>query len=303
MRAGPIARDPEFDCVSIPCGDGGVWTPPEQMDAPYMVSCAKKTKIVTRLSGCGTHVMGTMKRHLGILALSLGLAAPATAQADTVAEILIDRRADQVSLYFALPAADLEPLFGKTAEPLLGPDGTVDIDGLYEGTYLLADDIFADARVSIGGQEVPVEALSMMLHDPEFLPGFIDPYDAQVSIAVCTSPETVRGMGLSELDAYLGYFAWNVDGHQPVEISFSETGRGDMTISVRDFVDFELVSAWKTTIPDGATLSLTAERPAAQSPVAEAASFGFMALCFAIALFYFGRRTLSRPESNMGDPS
>ncbi len=242
-------------------------------------------------------------RVITVLAVAAALAWPAVAKAAPEGEILIDRRGDQVSLYFAMPAPLLETVFGQSAEPLLGADGTVDIDGLYDGTYLLADDIFAGARLRIGGEDVPVEALSMMLHDPAFLPGFDDPYDAQVSIAVCTSPETVRGMGLPELDAYLGYFAWKVDGHQTIEITFPETGRSDVTFSVRNYADFQLVGVQNTVVPDGGTIQLPSAAATETPGFAEAASFGFMVFGFALGLIYFGRRTMARPESDMkGSP-
>lgn len=56
--------------------------------------------------------------------------------------LIVDRRPQSVSLFMTLPAGDLPAIFGTGAEGLLGADGTVDIDRLYEGTFELADRIF-----------------------------------------------------------------------------------------------------------------------------------------------------------------
>lgn len=233
------------------------------------------------------------KKALIFLVVLTGLTGPAAASVTGGVEILLDRRADEVSVYFAMPATDLTTVFGQGADPLLGTDGTVDIDRLYDGTYLVADDIFAGARLSIGGETMTVEALSMMLHDPAFLPGFADPYDAQVAIAVCTSPETVRGMGLPELRAYLGYHVWKVDGHEAIEITFPEVGRAPVTFTVRDFVDFREVSTQTVTISDGGVLRIDAAERSDFGTVRTAAALGALATALAFAAFLISRRARS----------
>lgn len=178
------------------------------------------------------------------------------------ATLIVDRRAESVALYFKLAATDFEPVFGTGAEGLLGPNGTVDVPRLYDGTFPLADDIFASTTVRLAGQATPFEALSMMVHDPEILPEFAMPYDAELSIAVCTSPETVQNMTLETLEGYLGYFAWKVDGLAELEITFPETGRTPVELRVIEFVDHVEVWDQTVTLEDGATLTLTEpERP------------------------------------------
>ncbi len=242
-------------------------------------------------------------RLASLVTLAAALAWPAAAEDVGGAEILIDRRADRISVYLALPASELGPLFGATAGPLLGPDGTVDIEGLYEGTYLLADDIFAGARLIVGDRAVEVEALSMMVHDPEYLPGFADPYDAQVSIAVCTSPDTVRGMGLEDLRAYLGYFAWRVGGYETVEIVFPRTGRADKTFTVRDFVDFQLVGERIVTLPDGGVVTLQATAPDATDGALSIAALSVILMGLLLAALLIGRGAIPRPRDTLkGSP-
>ena len=149
--------------------------------------------------------------------------------------LIVDRRADSVTLYFSMPATELAPTFGTGADALLDAEGTVDINLLYEGTYDLADEIFAPVRIELDGQPVAFEALSMMVHDPDVLPGFETPWDGETSIAVCTSPETVDRMGLETLQAYLGYYAWKVNGLAPVTMTFPQSGQALGEIEVREF--------------------------------------------------------------------
>ena len=200
------------------------------------------------------------KTFLG-MALATTMAAPAVA---TDATLIVDRRADSIGLYFKLAATDFEPVFGTGAEGLLGADGTVDVPRLFDGTFPLADRIFAATTVRLDGQEIPFEALSMMVHDPDILPDFAMPYDAEMSIAVCTSPETVQNMTLETLEGYLGYFSWKVDGLAEMAIALPETGRGALELSVHEFVDHVEVLNQTVTLADGAVLTLAAPAAPAQ---------------------------------------
>lgn len=170
--------------------------------------------------------------------------------------LIVDRRAESISLFLSLPAQDLKPVFGTGADALLGADGTVDIDGLYEGTFDLADRIFAPVQTTIGGTPVAFEALSMMVHDPEALPPFQTPWDGETSIAVCTSPETVDKMGLETLQAYLGFFAWKVNGLAALDIVFPQTGTGPVEIEIRDFWNMQHTGTRTETIGDGQAITL-----------------------------------------------
>jgi hypothetical protein len=141
-------------------------------------------------------------RPFSSVAVSIALATPAIA-AD--ATLIVDRSAQSVALSFKMAATDLRRVFGMGAEGLLADDGTVDVPRLYDGMFPLADEIFASSTVRLGGTATPFEALSMMVHDPDILPDFTSPYDAELSIAVCTSPETVLNMSLATLEGYLGF--------------------------------------------------------------------------------------------------
>ena len=182
---------------------------------------------------------------------------PGAARPDKVV-LIVDRRADSVTLFFSMPATELAPTFGTGADALLDAEGTVDIDLLYEGTYELADKIFAPVRTEIDGQPVAFEALSMMVHDPDVLPGFETPWDGETSVAVCTSPETVDLMGLESLQAYLAFYAWKVNGSAPVTMTFPRSGRALSEIEVRDFWNLQHTGT-RTVSPDaGGSITFSA---------------------------------------------
>ncbi len=172
--------------------------------------------------------------------------------------VLVDREHSGISVYFTTPASTLPSVFGAGAEELLQADGTVDIDGLYRGTFDTADDIFADVRAHVGGAPFGFEALSMMVHDPAILPEFATPFDAAMSIAVCNSPETVRNMGLGELHAYLGFYAWKADPMAEVALTFPATGRDSFEVEVLDFAPNGDLRVTTQDLTDGGLLILTA---------------------------------------------
>lgn len=223
-------------------------------------------------------MMRMTKTFLGV-ACATAMAAPAVA---TDATLIVDRRADSIALYFKIAATELEPVFGAGAEGLLGADGTVDVSRLFDGTYPLADEIFAATSVRLAGQETLFEALSMMVHDPEILPDFAMPYDAEMSIAVCTSPETVQNMTLETLEGYLGFFAWKVDGLAEMAIDLPETGRGALELRVREFVDHVEVRDQTLALSDGGVLTLTAPAPRGFAGWLAVTTLGFAALAAAM---------------------
>ncbi|SMX24522.1 hypothetical protein BOA8489_02648 [Boseongicola aestuarii] len=242
---------------------------------------------ISRRATIYIRMMQTLKSLSGMV-IAAALAAPADA-AD--ATLIVDRRAESVALYFKMAATDFEPVFGTGAEGLLGADGTVDVPRLYDGTFPLADKIFAATTVSLAGQATPFEAISMMVHDPDSLPEFVVPYDAELSIAICTSPETVQDMTLETLEGYLGYFAWKVDGLAELVIDLPLTGRSVLELRVRESVDHVEVADQKVSLPDGGKLTLTPPEPPAQGLTAwlTAVSLGF-------ALFAAGMIFLRAPK-------
>lgn len=198
--------------------------------------------------------------------------------------LIVDRRPQSVSLYFSLPASDLTTLFGTGAEDLLGQDETIDIEGLYEGTFELADRIFASVQSTIGGRPVQFEGISMMVHDPEALPEFKTPWDGETSIAVCTSPETVDKMGLDALQAYLGYFAWKVNGMAPITLAFQGAEPSDIQIEIREFWNMQHTGSRLEKLSGGKTLLLQAGQG---SRLGSATLWLLTIACLGVAALFF----------------
>lgn len=190
--------------------------------------------------------------------------------------LIVDRRADAISLFFSLPAIELPAVFGMGGEALLGPDQTIDIVALYDGTFDLADRIFAQVETASGGQSVTFEALSMMVHDPDVLPDFQTPWDGETAIAVCTSPETVDNLGLEPLQVYLGYFAWKLNGLDPLTLRFAGAS-DDTVIEVRDFWNRQHLGTTKMTFGPGRTITLN---PGTGAPLSSH-TLGILALALA----------------------
>ncbi|MEM9970201.1 MAG: hypothetical protein AAF762_03765 [Pseudomonadota bacterium] len=171
--------------------------------------------------------------------------------------LIVDRQDNAIAMFVTMPATQLSTVFATGAESMLDAEGTIDIDRLYDGTYLLADEIFSKVDSSLAGEDVVFEAMSMMVHDPAILPPFRDPWDGQTSIAVCTSPETVDNLPLGPLQAYLGYFAYDVSGNAELSLTLPETGRDAVDIEVRQFWNGEPYDTQVVSLSDGGTLQLT----------------------------------------------
>ncbi|MEL7027411.1 MAG: hypothetical protein AAGO57_09325 [Pseudomonadota bacterium] len=201
-----------------------------------------------------------MRRLFAITLALFGLAGSANAEPDI--KILVDREPSGISVYFATEAGALPAIFGAGADELLTPEGVVDIDGLYRGTFDTADDIFRAMDTEIDGSVADFEALSMMVHDPSILPPFATPYDAAMAVAVCNSPETVRDMHLEDLKAFLGFYAWKADPWADVSLTFPATGRESLEVEVIDYAVDGRMTRYEATLGDGTALSLSAPAPA-----------------------------------------
>ncbi len=175
--------------------------------------------------------------------------------------LIVDRQSDAVSLYFAIPAGLIPTVFAADAKGILEDDGTVDLAGLYEGTFDTGDEIFAGVEALIGDAPAGFEATSLMVHDPTILPPFQTPLDAEISIAICNAPAAVDQMGLDDLHAYAGFFAWQVDGAKTLTLRFPETGRDEIAVSVASFSDGGSIEWQNSRLADGGILVLDPPQP------------------------------------------
>lgn len=211
--------------------------------------------------------------------------------------LIVDRRADSVALFLSIPAEELRPAFGSGAENLLGPDGTIDIDRLYDGTFSLADEIFAQVRIRADERPVTFEAMSMMVHDPEALPAFETPWDGETAIAVCTSPDTVDQLGLETLQAYLGFYAWRLNGLAELSLTLPNEGRAVEQIEVREFWNMQPLDARIVAPDDAGRLVL---KPTSAGPI-HPTTLWLLALAFGAlgAVFLVSHRKADRRGNSL----
>lgn len=201
--------------------------------------------------------------------------------------LIVARDAESVELYFALPAAELPDLFGTGAGPLVGYDGTIDVTNFERPTDALAADIMAGSRITIDGAEIGLEAISTMVHDPDFLPDFATPWDGLIALKACTSAELVDGKGLGELRAYLGYTAWKVPGGGALRVDLPETGRAPVSLEIREFWSGRLTGVRREVLGDGQDLVL--DRARTPPPALRLASWSVCGLALAgVAAAAFG---------------
>ena len=259
-------------------------------------------KSKSALDNCtGRDDIRTMLRALALVLAMLVAQPPDAARAegaDADVVLLVDRRADRISVYLQMPAPLLPTVFGSGAEPLLGADGTVDIDVLFNGTFPLADRIFGPVEARLDGQPAGLEAMSMMVHDPAVLPDFASPYDAELSIAVCTSPETVQGMTLEHLVAYMGFFAWKVDGFGALALDFPALGRDALRVRILEFAEFRALPPRDAVLEDGGRLELARIAPGADGNRVLAGAAAIAALALAVAALFLvvvRKRLVSSP--------
>ncbi|MEL7343322.1 MAG: hypothetical protein AAFN59_00495 [Pseudomonadota bacterium] len=247
----------------------------------------------TRPGAARAYIWG-MKRVCHIAATLACLWAGSAANA--LPTIIVDRAPDGTTVYFGLEADGLPGLFGQGADALLTPQGVVDVDALYDGTFDTADEIFAGVEATIDGAPAVFEATSMMVHDPAILPAFNTPYDAAISVAICNSPETVANMGLDELVAFMGFYAWKADPSGDILLTLPQTDRPPVTFEIRDHASTGALVVSLVTVASGETLRIAAPTatPDTKIPPAIGAAVAAIAAGGVVWLFLMGGAPLMR---------
>ncbi len=172
--------------------------------------------------------------------------------------VVVERRAGSVELFVGLPAEGLVEVFAMPAAALAGADGTVDFDGLRDGTVAIGEAILNPVATALGGRPVTFEAMSMMVHPEQWKLPLRDPVDGLIAVSVCTVPAPAWAPTLEDLHAYSGFIAYTDDPLQPLHLRFPGTGRAPVAVVVRDFTDGVLTAVHRATVPDGGVLGIDA---------------------------------------------
>lgn len=133
---------------------------------------------------------------------------------------MVDRDATSIELFVRIPAPLLPEKFAAFPPGFLAENGQVDVTPFRNGTWDHGDAFFEDVVATIGGDPVVFEAMSMMVHPPEFDTPFRDPIDAFTAISVCNVPVGIALLPVDTLVAYLGYIAYPVDGYGDLSLTF-----------------------------------------------------------------------------------
>ncbi|MEM8591728.1 MAG: hypothetical protein AAGF13_04290 [Pseudomonadota bacterium] len=171
-------------------------------------------------------------------------ALPATA-ADL--SLIVDRSERGVEIFVKLPTDRTEALLAPFPEGFVDADGLINIEPFRAGTFRQGDVLWSKVETVIGEETALVEAMSMMVHPDELPVDFNDPIDGWIAMAVCNVTEENARYDPEVLSTYAGFFAWEVDGHGPVHITFPQ----DMEIEVTEFLEGrEIASLTIQTGPD-----------------------------------------------------
>lgn len=186
------------------------------------------------------------------LALLLSLAPSALLAADL--EMIVDRKADSVEIFFSLAAGDLDAVFDTDPAGLAADDGRIYFGALREtGTFDFGDLMVADARLTLGGTAQPLEAMSVMVHPDSDLP-YRDPVDGWVAMSVCGVPDPVEPPKPQDLHLYAGFIAYPGQGMAAFDLTLPHQVTLDLT--VKEFHEGDLLSEAAYTLTPGQPITL-----------------------------------------------
>ena len=190
---------------------------------------------------------------LGALALLVWFQAATTAYSDAAAPtaaaeatpdmvLVVDRMPGAVEIYVAMDADRMLQTFGLPQDRLAGPGGSVDFAPLRQGTYDMADEMFAVTAATIGGAPARFEAMSMMVHPQDEALPMRTPLEGLIAIGVCTVPEPDRPPRLDALRAYAGFIAYTDTPQAPLALRFPAVadgapGGGALTVEIREHTE------------------------------------------------------------------
>ena len=169
--------------------------------------------------------------------------------------IILDRQEDGVVGFLALPVADVPDMLGGEVIGLADEAGNVPFSTIQRtGTAEQGDAAIAQTTLSIEGEAVLIETMSMMAHPKDLDVAFHDPFDGYTAMSVCTATDPGRPLRLAELDLYLGFYAYRVAGFSDLSLTFGNAA--PIAVEVREYVDGEFMRATQTRIGAGESLPL-----------------------------------------------
>ncbi|MQY42121.1 hypothetical protein GG681_05675 [Epibacterium sp. SM1969] len=183
-------------------------------------------------------------------------AIPVTPQ-DADLRVIVERSDQELSFFLALPVDQMEPLLGTDLSIIFSDDGKLPLDDFQrDGSFELADDVFAAVSGAVGGTAAIFDPMSMMLHPNASALPFSDPFDGILSTSVCGVFIAPEDQVPERMTAYYGGIFLNVAPNAPVQLDFPKTGRSAITVKLRQYDDSGFVGETTVALPDGGALVL-----------------------------------------------
>ncbi|MEM6900742.1 MAG: hypothetical protein AAF583_13340, partial [Pseudomonadota bacterium] len=104
------------------------------------------------------------------------------------------------------------------------------------------------------------ETMSMMVHPTNDPAPFQTPWDAVTATAVCIVDYAEDELTPEYLQLYYGSYAHRVDGTSGIDLTFPQTGREAVNVTLHLYEDGDYLRREQMVLEDGGTLSLTFER-------------------------------------------
>ncbi|MBV6657429.1 MAG: hypothetical protein KI785_06625 [Devosiaceae bacterium] len=218
-----------------------------------------------------------------------------------VVEIIIERRADSVEVYFGGNAEALIQYFGANPDLFTNSSGHVPFNGFQSGTWLLGDALLRGASLTVGGVPIELEATSLMMHPATLAVPFEDAIDAVMAVSICAVINPPSDLTLQDASLYAGFIAFTGDAHEAIVLKSPED-IGGFIVGVRDHANGTLIGVWEQTWAFDEPISL---RPVSNhgpsvSLSSLAVPYPFMGLVLFLGLlgsgaFILARRARHRP--------
>lgn len=192
--------------------------------------------------------------------LLLFLFGPVMAVAQPAAEelqVIVERTEGELSFFLALPVDQMEGLLGTDLDLIFSDNGKLPLEDFQrDGSFELADDVFAAVKGQVDGRAVIFDPMSMMLHPNTTQLPFQDPFDGIMSTSVCGVFIAPEDQVPERMTAYYGGIFLNVPPNAPVQLTFPTTGRAAITVNLRQYDDRGFVGETMLELKDGGVLVL-----------------------------------------------
>lgn len=208
--------------------------------------------------------------------------------------IIINRSAKSIDVFLTMSGDTLTPLTGTNTAFLTRSDGTVRLRDFRVETATFGDRVFAPVRFSVESNPVNAQAIALMLHTKDGNIPFGTPWDAMMAVTLCSVNYSDDFPTLANVQSYLGYSLYPVDGTASLRIIFPQTGRADLQFEMLEFMDGDLIARRTLTLGDDADIYLNVPSDSSRTPMALILLVAIIGVC-AIAMARQSSTTLTSP--------